>query len=450
MKSKRILMLIIVAILAAVMCSTLVACVNDKIPGADVIIMIDLGAQVEIVLDNNGKVITVNALNEDGEVLLIDTKLDGHSYKTSVHNLITLAINMGFINNLNNIVYIDSICVDDDEKVLLNRELFNVIKGIDKNIEVKTYNYNVEKLRYRSFINNIDGLENLSFLQYRLIMSIMQTDNNTSLQELIKLDTKGLTIVLVNLYKDNRQYGSNILGAKLREKIKVEQNIVLQDIMALQSENTKKLYNSCIELDKTINKIMNQRNNRNFIDTEIEIILAKIDIVAPDKIAEAKAAIGVNENGKVVYKVKAISNYLETKYLGMNFSNDTQKNQFERKLDNARVLFEPLYITLSAEEKTQLFTSLNGQVEQAQLNKISKIDQIYSLNANLKSRLEFTYNNDKALLADEIIIKLNEKEKEYMNTENLVKEKNKDKIDAEIVRLRDIKEKRLENYAKQG
>lgn len=89
-------------VLLLVMAFTLVACGKDNekafLP-ANAYLVIDINPSIEVVTNEDGKVLRVTALNEDAQVLLLDVDFKGKTLDEVVNTIIELARELGYIND---------------------------------------------------------------------------------------------------------------------------------------------------------------------------------------------------------------------------------------------------------------------------------------------------------------------------------------------------------------
>jgi len=89
-KSISILLISIIGLIVLVGCKTEVS--------ANGYVVIDINPSVEFITDRNDHVIKVNALNEDGEVLIANTDFVGMDVAEATEEVVNLAIVLGYLD----------------------------------------------------------------------------------------------------------------------------------------------------------------------------------------------------------------------------------------------------------------------------------------------------------------------------------------------------------------
>ena len=95
MKKITSLLIVLVLVLGAVFALT--ACDQTDKDAPTTVMNVSLNPEVEFVLDGNGKVITVNALNEDGNLIITATAFEGKTAEEAAELFVQVSHEMGFL-----------------------------------------------------------------------------------------------------------------------------------------------------------------------------------------------------------------------------------------------------------------------------------------------------------------------------------------------------------------
>lgn len=92
---------------------------------------LSLNPNVELILDTADRVVSANAINEDGELLVIESNFEGERIQNVIYKLIQLSAKSGLfdVNNLNNAVYLSVI----NERAEYANNLLKKLKDVCNN-----------------------------------------------------------------------------------------------------------------------------------------------------------------------------------------------------------------------------------------------------------------------------------------------------------------------------
>ena len=110
MKKKLVSLLCVLTMLFSIL--TLSACGNTKKSPAYV--TVDINPAIEIITDENGKVSSIYAANEDAQIMLYNEEsLIGKELNVAVDSIIALAVEHGYLDEANKVVGTSVICEDE-------------------------------------------------------------------------------------------------------------------------------------------------------------------------------------------------------------------------------------------------------------------------------------------------------------------------------------------------
>ena len=130
---KKLLCLILVAVFA---CTALASCKsitdNSAAEGALTYISLRINPEIEMVTDENGIVVSANAINEDGEVVLSEVDLEGKTAEDAAVDFTETAVDLGYMDpeKGKDTVYVD-----------VNGENAEVVEKVEKSLADKVMKF---------------------------------------------------------------------------------------------------------------------------------------------------------------------------------------------------------------------------------------------------------------------------------------------------------------------
>ncbi|MBR2459891.1 MAG: hypothetical protein IKB34_01490 [Clostridia bacterium] len=205
MKLKTRIVAVLLAAILIIPMAALVSCSTGEKPpekGGASYVAIDINPSVELVLDGDGKVVSVYAENEDAEVLLYQSEgIVGEKISVAAENLAKLAEKYGYISEDNKNI---SVTVSGDgEKT--EEELFESIKSsfakgcgtVAASIESGAnilLEKRLEDLK-ADYPDNAD-IQALDTAKYRLLRSAMAADRKLTVADGAKMSSEELTAIV--------------------------------------------------------------------------------------------------------------------------------------------------------------------------------------------------------------------------------------------------------------
>ena len=162
-----------------------------------------INPHIEIVVDKNDTVVSVNAVNEDGEVLLLELNLVGMDLEQASELFVDKAIELGYLN-----------LTDTDATVYINveGEFDELVASQKQKIEEKLDKVFSDKGKFGKVCQ-----ETIDQAQLQIIERVKQMYPEMTEDEILKLSVQEV----IDLIKDYKQNGSNI-SAGLRDEYKAE------------------------------------------------------------------------------------------------------------------------------------------------------------------------------------------------------------------------------------
>ncbi len=187
-------------------------------------VSLDINPGIELIVDNNNKVVSVRGENEDGLVLLYEeTGIVGEKIDVAVKKITDLAIEYGYLDENNKVV--DTIVTSENEK-LANRVLDKVNVSITATAEnsgltVTTsvdgaYSLIRKMDEFKAKFPNNTAIQNMSVSKFKLALSVSET-GEISLETAVLLDDAELIKTLKNASAKIEAYATKVY---LEEKAK--------------------------------------------------------------------------------------------------------------------------------------------------------------------------------------------------------------------------------------
>ncbi len=190
-----------------------------------------INPEIEVVVDEDGLVVSVNAVNEDGETVLSDLTLIGETIEDAAEAFTDKATELGYIDvdAEENALYVsadgtnEEIADDIEEKVTDKVNKYFEDKGIFGKVHKETF----EELQALAAEWSVDIKE------AKIIVRIQEMYPEMTIEEILALDFKEK----LNLVKDNHK--NNGIPARLLEQYKLlvdELNVQFEDMFNLEEQ----------------------------------------------------------------------------------------------------------------------------------------------------------------------------------------------------------------------
>jgi|LGVE01.1.fsa_nt_gb hypothetical protein len=163
-------------------------------------IYLSLNPSVEFIVDTGGKVVSFNAVNDEGAVLFSDTSLEGVKIETAIEQIVKLAGKCGYLNveDTDNVVYL-TVVNEDAEKM---NSIYIRIKARVENFFKSNGIYALMvqgQLSDEMLILSEDY--NVSTGHLRIMLKVLELNPDLKFDYLITLSIKDLVTTLHNSFK---------------------------------------------------------------------------------------------------------------------------------------------------------------------------------------------------------------------------------------------------------
>lgn len=260
---------------------------SGKEQTATTYLAIDINPSVELTLDENEKVLSVKALNDDGKVLLFQADVIGDSVTKATETLADLAIQLGFITDLNNGISLT--VIGDNEDAIYNKVKvkFEEKSGVKVEADIKiTLNKELENLKSKYPDN--EAIKNLTLNKYRLIKSAMEKDSTLTIEVAVKTDVKDL-IEIIKAYdkiiEDLDDEAEDSIERIEKEYERKEKELLDNcfDVIDLSQSTGLKLLRSALDYFENLEEVeLDKYENVILTDEQIRIIAEKLNITSEE------------------------------------------------------------------------------------------------------------------------------------------------------------------------
>lgn len=200
---KKILTRLTALIMVVVTAFILVGCGKDAtFEVKNAYVVIDINPSIEIVTNEDGKVLRVTALNEDAQVLLVDVDLKGKTFEEAVDAIIELAKELGYIDQLDENAILFTVEAEEERTV---EELIKFLQEKVNKFKDK------HKLRIECLIEQLSKDPNLveeardldlSVNKLALIKAAIEINPELTIEEARKFPIKDLLKIIADSRED--------------------------------------------------------------------------------------------------------------------------------------------------------------------------------------------------------------------------------------------------------
>ena len=204
-KMKKTMQRISLALAGVVSVGLFAACGQEKEKKAASYVSVDVNPSVSFVLDEEDKVLSVIAENEDAQVLIYEENFEGLTVEKAVEKLADLAVEFGYLHEGNrgvNLTAQGSVNIEDVRTSLQNAFGAAVQEAGGNYQVVLTSDGLFSTQRELAEMNEAYNL-NLTVSEYELILQAQAADKTLTVEEAAKLSTKEL---LATVYEGVEEY----------------------------------------------------------------------------------------------------------------------------------------------------------------------------------------------------------------------------------------------------
>lgn len=357
---KKLFKISLVFVICIMMTFFLVGCKKDKQEETLSRVTVDINPSIELIVDEENKVVSVTALNDDGNIIIVGETFIGKTSEEAVALIVSIATETGYLvkgeveaseNEIN-------ISVSGDEKA--QKELYNSIK---KEVEKVISTEHIQAVVNKKEALEKEALEEIA-LELDPTLTEEQVENMTE-QELLKViqTVRAETAifyseVLMEMYNDYKAHEIKLVERVETKKVIDGLDDTYQLIKSKYSELLTKFSGMIIDVENMFLEYFVSPDST-YQQYYVELLQAKADLIAQkEKVAEleegfekeaAKAILATKER---IY-TQAVDNAEQTyKYFEAIFDEVVEGLKL---IEQELILFEqslPTEIKTTLTEKT--------------------------------------------------------------------------------------------------
>lgn len=159
-------------------------------------IMLDVNPSLEIKVDENERVLAVNALNEDAETVIGTMDFEGSSLELTVNALIGSMLRNGYINEITNSVLVSVDSRDEEKGNMIKEKLASEIASIINTDTIKGSVISQTVSAEDTELVKLAQTYGVTIGKAKLIRAIVQNDSEKSFAELVPFSITELNLIL--------------------------------------------------------------------------------------------------------------------------------------------------------------------------------------------------------------------------------------------------------------
>jgi hypothetical protein len=203
----------------------------------DVYLTIDINPSVEVIVSESGKVIHVNPLNEDAELLLVGLTLRGLDIDEAIEMIIDEAIRLGFIdvNQEENIILVDA---QTKAETIREQIMARVKEKINDAFKERAMVGRAEERAYLP--DHVLEAESYGVTPgfLRLAKEAVEASDTLTLEQALEMDVEQLVAVMKAIREENRAVAQNLKDEFMaqRQALFDEYQLLIADLLAQLEE----------------------------------------------------------------------------------------------------------------------------------------------------------------------------------------------------------------------
>ena len=230
---KKISAIIAIMLTAVLLCTAFVGCTNKDKDADKTYVSMDINPSVNLVIDGEGKVESVEAANEDAQVMLYGEVLVGKTAEEAFELIANLAIECGYLTEENSGVNVTVVAGNGSAEAEANigetvKAAFNAEAGkADLNVNINT-GASFSLQRQFEYIKgkypNVNAIQNMSIGKFKLVTELVANDDGVTFEYAATLDNEDLIEKLNNCYEKIEPYATeayNLAVAQANEAFEI-------------------------------------------------------------------------------------------------------------------------------------------------------------------------------------------------------------------------------------
>lgn len=348
-------------------------------PQSNSIVQIDVNPSIEIVVDNNKKVISLKGLNDEGKMIILNEDLENKTLDEVLKTIFTLEYEMGYLDQDQNNAKIAITSENEEHKQILNDYINNSLNEIKKNNNdyILSVNYQTGK--------TIDELKQLVNTYYPEC-------------DVTNVNYNDLVLMISNYHKETKDIAS-IKLEQLFLTFKNEQtNIVINNYinqLLRELDSTYQLlidkYNKFYDLYLTAYQKLIEQYQKVFIDedSDYQKALVELELKKQEYLKQKQIANKARNSDSILdYLVeKAKLDIMESNYKTCLYAFNTIEEIAENIYSDLKRTMEEVLETL-AEIKAEL------PIKQVTINDLYDNSKLQEFNQNTIDDFKNTYQTN--------------------------------------------------------
>lgn len=230
---KKIGLILAIVLVAALTCSAFVGCAQANDENGKTYVSVDINPSVNMVIDENGCVESVEAANEDAQVMLYGEVLVGKTAEEAFSLIANLAVECGYLTEENSGVSVNVVAGNGSADV--ETKIGNIVQtafeaeaekaNISVNINTGA-NFSLQRqFEYaKGKYPNVSAVQNMSIGKFKLVTELVANDDSITFEYAASLDNEDLIEKLNACYEKIEPYATeayNLAVAQANEVFEI-------------------------------------------------------------------------------------------------------------------------------------------------------------------------------------------------------------------------------------
>ncbi len=339
--------------LALAMSFTLFAC-TDSAKAETAYMTMDINPTIEFVLED-GKVVSVNTVNDDAAVLVSSEDFVGKTVEEVAEQIVALAEELGYLTNQNNDVKI-TISADSEELIvkLKDKAKIGAERGSNKAKVNTNPRYEDTRTAKKLKEENPELFKNINPEKVRLIESIMKYDETFTYEMGANMKIKELVDILEDYLEEYKDLVGDSLKKEFKKEFEEFKDLVERQIAEVYGAEFLAMWDKVNALETAFDALEKKAEELTLTSQDIEQIVTILGL----------------ENAELISKDGVVTLESVERYLDKHFDDDFMTDIDEDALEDLEDAIEDILdkydedeYTLTQEDITALETAWGETLE---------------------------------------------------------------------------------------